>query len=1056
MRTYVILALGAALLTACSSDTLAPSLAPDVASLRVSASPAGATLPFEKQYVRRTGAPVADVVTLEALTASKSEEITVRIINGTGSARATGGSVEVGGVTVLDSTSFPFTEKVVQVNIGLVRPVRVLSRITGTPGGQYTVRIESGAPVDEQGGTIAVAGGDVRIAVPAGAVGSDLAISAEPLAAPAAGTYDAYDFGPDGTTFEKPITVTFPVPTTPLPVGAVPGLFWRQNESDEWQPLANGRFDAATGTVSGEISHFTQIGVRVREMRVCPTGQNAVATVAEALSTVSRRGTIVLCDAQHDVTEVLVDKPVTITSADPTPARLVSSGTSGFRVNGVNRDSVIFRRLAFTVESGDTAITAVGTYDAVHVDSSSFALAATARAAVYAGATTVNGARFTMLDNVVTGGLRGVHVLGAPFVRIRDNQFTTQDSANIDLLGDGSVRPSGEVARNRIRECGTVGCVRLAEVASVRADSNDIASNRRTFIDAAGRTREISSGISAFGTDVRVTGNSIVGTNIANLADQLTYAWADAGIYVVTLSSSPSSVIVNDNHVEGGRRAFAGQWLTTHTVEPVIVGANNRAVRNYRVAQSVGAARVRLTRGNYSEYVFPLVNGAPIASRTGWSAGDMTCNYWGAAQGPGSVQSDPRPFKLSVFLPAASQPIANSAVECDPTPGPQPTLIRYCSTGGSIYDAVPSFTSMLWALANTPINGTLEVCSGTHAPGRTIINTPITIRGEAGGTMPTLNGTLNGFSTQVFFIENATGGITSIRNLRFINSRFESVRVAGANGPVVVENNVFEPATDPAPSNQVGFFAGVAVFSTGGSVTVRNNDFTGGDVGVNTFTQFNVIVENNRFANHGNAAVHLGGGEQTFATVRNNVVNGCGFFRCFIANNTKQVFYTNNTLNIPFRSPRTTHGIDMSADSMVVIGNTITGSGGTQTSDSNTWPMLIGIKIYGGRRAVINGNTISQASSAMRFDAATVTGSNNVVSQVLTALDARNGTTTMTRNDFTSYAQPVFVFAAPAGAPFACNYWGNASGPVNPGVLQVANFSPFSAVPIANTSIACP
>lgn len=1058
MRTYSALALAAMLLAACAPDALAPRAPAEITQSQATLSPTGATLPFEKRYVRATGTPVTDIVTIEALNASTTEEITVRVINNSGGQRATGGLVQVAGVTVLDDAAFPFSERVMQVNIGAVRPVRVLSRITGTKNGSYTVRIESGAPIDERGGNIAVAGGDIRIAVPAGAVPGDVSISAEPITIPAGEpTYDAYEFGPDGTTFDKPITVTFPVPSTPLPVGGVPGLFWRQNEADEWQPLANGRFDAQAGTVSGEIAHFTQIGVRVREMRVCPDGINAATSVADALAKVSRRGTIVLCDAQHIVNDVVVDKPVTITSADATPARVVSTGTHAFLVNGIAKDSVIVRRLNFTVSgTGGAGVFAAGTYDALRVDSSTFTLAPLAGSAVYAGATTVNGATFTMLDNVVAGGLRGAHVVGAPFVRIRNNQFTAQDSANVDVIFDNVTRTNGEVVQNRVRTCGSLGCLRLLTVGAIRADSNTISSDGRTFITPTGATRVISAAILAFGTDVRITGNSLIGTNVSNPAVQESYVWGDAGIYVVTLQSAPSRATINGNYVEGGRRAFANAWGPSHTVEPIVTGSDNVAARNFRVMQTVGAARLQLTRGNYTEYVIPFVASTPIVGRTGWSAGDITCNYWGVASGP-ELTTATGPITLPVFLPAAPQPIANSSIGCNPSPIALPALTRYCSTSASLYDAFSSFSNMQIAVRNTAPNGALEVCSGTHAPGRTTIAAPITIRGEAGATRPTLNGTLNNVSTQVFFISDAIGGTTRIQNLRFTNSRFESVRVAGANGPVVIENNAFEPLTDPAPANGgVGFFAGVAVFSTGDAVRVQNNSFSGGDIGVNTFTQFNVVVDNNSFAGHGNAAVHLGGGAETFAVVSNNTVNGCGALRCFLANNTKTVAFVDNVLNVPFQSARTTHGIDMAGDSLLAIGNRITGAGGTQTADNTTWPVLIGIKIYGGRRAVVNGNAISQVFSAMRFDAAQVTGRDNLVDRVWTGFDARNGSTTMTRSDFTNYVQPVFVFAAPAGSPFACNYWGGSTGPVNPGPLQPVNYTPFATVPIAGSALACP
>ena len=73
-----------------------------------------------------------------------------------------------------------------------------------------------------------------------------------------------YDFGPDGATFDPPITVSFTFDPADIPPGVdVADLviaFW-DAESGEWVVLEDIVVDPATNTISGKISHFTPFSV---------------------------------------------------------------------------------------------------------------------------------------------------------------------------------------------------------------------------------------------------------------------------------------------------------------------------------------------------------------------------------------------------------------------------------------------------------------------------------------------------------------------------------------------------------------------------------------------------------------------------------------------------------------------------------------------------------------------------------------------------------------------------------------------------------------------------
>ena len=77
-----------------------------------------------------------------------------------------------------------------------------------------------------------------------------------------------YDFGPDGATFDPPITLTFSYSPNQLPAGTDHedlSIAYYDQDSGEWVDLAaeDITVDPVTGTITARVSHFTQFSVIV-------------------------------------------------------------------------------------------------------------------------------------------------------------------------------------------------------------------------------------------------------------------------------------------------------------------------------------------------------------------------------------------------------------------------------------------------------------------------------------------------------------------------------------------------------------------------------------------------------------------------------------------------------------------------------------------------------------------------------------------------------------------------------------------------------------------------
>jgi alpha-tubulin suppressor-like RCC1 family protein len=132
-------------------------------------------------------------------------------------------------------------------------------------------RIEQGAfalafePVGAAGGTVNGGAGDATVEIPAGALSGTTRVSVEtvePGPADARVVGEVYDFGPDGTTFASPVTITLKYDPQDLPAGVSDRLLRLHTfVNGQWQVIPGSTVNSTEHTVSGATSHFSSYAV---------------------------------------------------------------------------------------------------------------------------------------------------------------------------------------------------------------------------------------------------------------------------------------------------------------------------------------------------------------------------------------------------------------------------------------------------------------------------------------------------------------------------------------------------------------------------------------------------------------------------------------------------------------------------------------------------------------------------------------------------------------------------------------------------------------------------
>jgi len=147
--------------------------------------------------------------------------------------------------------------------------------------GSATITVTDGGQLPVTGGTVLAAGGSVKIVVPSGAVTTPVAVTVASATRPTAelvgGAYavvgTSYEFGPAGTTFASPVTVTVTYDPAKLPGWALPtdlGLY--HFTAGAWVRLPNQVVDPVARTVTATTTSFSPftIGTRLPQGTLTP------------------------------------------------------------------------------------------------------------------------------------------------------------------------------------------------------------------------------------------------------------------------------------------------------------------------------------------------------------------------------------------------------------------------------------------------------------------------------------------------------------------------------------------------------------------------------------------------------------------------------------------------------------------------------------------------------------------------------------------------------------------------------------------------------------------
>jgi hypothetical protein len=127
----------------------------------------------------------------------------------------------------------------------------------GTPTGSATTAI-----IGTNGGTLTTPDGVLTLTIPAGALASNVTISAQPITNTApGGTGVAYRLEPEEQKFGKPVSITFKYKDEDFD-GSTPDLSWiiTQEKDGTWSGYPNTKLDLANKTLQVESTHFSDWG----------------------------------------------------------------------------------------------------------------------------------------------------------------------------------------------------------------------------------------------------------------------------------------------------------------------------------------------------------------------------------------------------------------------------------------------------------------------------------------------------------------------------------------------------------------------------------------------------------------------------------------------------------------------------------------------------------------------------------------------------------------------------------------------------------------------------
>ena len=493
--------------------------------------------------------------------------------------------------------------------------------------------------VGSGGGTFELRGRAVTLVVPAGATSGDVVVTAddpEPVALPNGTTGlpgAVFDFGPEGTQFDKPIDIRIAYDPGTLDESLL-RLF--AVVAGRWELLQDSSVDTGANIVSGSTDHFSVIGV-LTLARFCPGDLTAFQTFEAAQTALIDGGTIEVCTGTHAVENALIEKPLTVEGlAGAAIDGGVASGA--FVMNGVNPGAVIFHGLEF--EGGtESNISVIGSFDLVEVVGNVFhPPSATLPATLASGVSAVGasgGHELVVEANDFLGGDVGVRVQDPDITAfVLDNLFEDQGHSGVLL------ESSGHVEGNILTGCGVAACILVGnDAVDVGIDVVD------NVMERDAEPNPFTSGIqSSAGRGVyHIIGNTVIGLNPDRLSNSFGFV---NGIRFTFGSPGNSIVEISENTIRGVREGL----LLVQPAGLDVIGLDN-------VIDDVADGIIVLGVVDLSLHSSDVTNaGQDIGGDL--PPGSLTCNWWDSPLGPQSL--DPN-VAAAVYTPWATAPVAGTS-----------------------------------------------------------------------------------------------------------------------------------------------------------------------------------------------------------------------------------------------------------------------------------------------------------------------------------------------------------------------------------------------------------
>lgn len=574
-----------------------------------------------------------------------------------------------------------------------------------------------------QGGSIESEDGSTQMDIPSGSLSEDTEIAVEPidptdgqLAVVDLGP-DGTQFDP-----LNPPTLTLAFDPASLPAGITAEDLALNLIDPEFGAIVLPGSTVGDGVVSAPIFHFSEVGVGPASRAVFCPGDGRSETfelLEDALAAVNAGATVVVCGltSPHTVQGVQVDKAVAIEGQAGTRPTLTTSGARFGLITAFDTGTLAIRNLVVETDwdsgsSFGSALLIQDPYDQVVVDDVDFSVRL-GGSGVLALTTAVAGAHVTIQNASASGGPAGISVFafgdqqitnavvdvqdsdisGATPVQVFDLALTGELSAsfdNVNISGSGNglsafvantqdgpgpvvhfrnssftggaawyqSGASGDIESNTFDDCQHRTCIRVAgpfsgqsQAQPVRVIGNTITA---TFPDQH-ETAIWFTGASGFAPNFEIQGNQIVGVvaQPGDRDDPTSYSFrSDA----MRIDNPGAAGVVSSNSMSGAYHGITVAGGGSVTGMDNMIAAIHTAVRASDVdigGNVFGLGTLRLISSDFTDYV------VPISADGAFNTGDLSCNWWGDANGPIGVDAG---IVADVYTPWATNPVAGLSI----------------------------------------------------------------------------------------------------------------------------------------------------------------------------------------------------------------------------------------------------------------------------------------------------------------------------------------------------------------------------------------------------------